>query len=149
MKLLVLNGPNLDQLGKREPETYGRFTLAELEGEVRDLASELGVDVECRQSNHEGVLIEWLHNAPNESFGGVVLNAAGYTHTSVALRDAVASVSIPVVEVHLTNVHAREGFRHNSLLSAVCEGTIGGFGIRSYAAAIYALARDNQAASAS
>lgn len=148
MKLLVLNGPNLDQLGKREPETYGRFTLAELEGEVRDLAERLDVEVECRQSNHEGVLIEWLHQAPTDEFDGVVLNAAGYTHTSVALRDAVASIHLPVVEVHLTNVHAREPFRHQSLLSAVCAGTVGGFGIRSYAAAIYALAHAAPGASA-
>jgi len=138
--ILVLNGPNLNLLGSREPDIYGRLTLGELEQQCSDWARELGMSVECRQSNHEGELIDWLQKAAQTGFRGVILNAAAYTHTTVALRDAVAAVSLPVIEVHLSNVFAREEFRHRSMLSAVCAGTITGLGPLSYKAALVALA---------
>jgi 3-dehydroquinate dehydratase-2 len=138
--ILVLNGPNLNLLGKREPELYGRLSLAELEERCRAWAEELGTSADCRQSNSEGVLIDWLQGAEGEGAAGVVFNAAGFTHTSVALRDAVAAITIPVIEVHLSNVFARERFRHRSLLSPVCRGTITGLGALSYRAALVALA---------
>jgi 3-dehydroquinate dehydratase-2 len=137
--ILVLNGPNLNLLGQREPELYGRLTLAELDQRCRAWAEELGTSAECRQSNGEGDLIDWVQGAAAEGASGVVLNAGGYTHTSVALRDAVAAIPLPVVEVHLSNVHARERFRHRSLLSPVCRGTITGLGALSYKAALVAL----------
>jgi 3-dehydroquinate dehydratase II len=138
--ILVLNGPNLNRLGKREPHVYGHTTLADLEALCVTWGAEWGLTVVCRQSNHEGVLIDWLHAAEDEGVRGVVLNPGGLTHTSVALRDAVAAIPIPVIEVHLSNVHAREAFRHHSFLSAVCRGTISGLGVTGYRAAILALA---------
>ena len=140
--ILVLNGPNLNRLGTREPEVYGKTTLSELEAQCRRWGEELGQAVRCHQSNDEGQLIDWLHQAANEGVRGIVLNAGGLTHTSVALRDAVSSIPTPVVEVHLSNVHAREPFRHHSYLSAVCAGTVTGLGIYSYEAAIRFLTRD-------
>lgn len=134
--ILVLNGPNLNLLGTREPEVYGTGTLDDLDGLCAGWAADLGLGVTCRQSNHEGQLIDWLHAAADQGFTGVILNAGGLTHTSVALRDAVAGIRLPVIEVHLSNVHAREEFRHTSLLSAVCRGVIAGFGVRSYQAAL-------------
>lgn len=131
-KILVLHGPNLNLLGSREPEVYGRLTLTELDGRLAQLAAELGVTVACRQSNVEGQLIDWLHGASQEGFGAVVLNPGGYGHTSVALRDAVAAIGLPVIEVHLSNIHAREKFRHHSHLSAVAAGVISGLGVDSY-----------------
>jgi len=131
MKILILHGPNLNLLGIREPEVYGSMTLESLNEKLIAEGQKMGVEVTCQQSNHEGILIDALHNA-NEWADGVVFNPAGYTHTSVALRDAIASIEIPVVEVHLSNVYAREEFRHKSLLSAVCKGKITGFGWRSY-----------------
>lgn len=138
--ILVLNGPNLDLLGRREPEVYGRGTLADLETLCRKAGAEHGVDVLCRQSNHEGELVDWLHRAADEGATGIVLNPGGLAHTSVVLRDAVAGIAVPVVEVHLSNVHARERFRHRSLTAAVCAGSIVGLGQEGYAAAIRYLA---------
>lgn len=127
----VINGPNLNLLGVRQPEVYGRTTLAEIEAGLQTRAGELGVALECRQSNHEGQLVDWIHESRGRATA-IVLNAAGYTHTSVALRDAIASVGVPVVEVHLSNIHAREEFRHHSVIAPVCRGQICGFGPDSY-----------------
>lgn len=131
MNILFLNGPNLNLLGTREPEKYGRTTLAEIEQLVRAEASNLGAKIEFRQSNLEGELVTWIQEARGH-FDAIVLNAAAYTHTSVALRDAIAAVQIPTIEIHLSNVHARESFRHHSVIAAVCEGQITGFGAKSY-----------------
>ncbi len=138
--ILVLNGPNLNLLGRREPEVYGRATLADLERACHDAGRELGVEVVCRQSNHEGQLIDWLHGAAAEGATGVVLNPGGYTHTSVALRDAIAGIAVPVIEVHLSNVHARERFRHRSLVAGVCLGSVLGLGVDGYRLAVRHLA---------
>jgi 3-dehydroquinate dehydratase-2 len=139
MKILVLHGPNLNLLGTREPEVYGSMDLDEIDARLVEQGRELGVEVTCRQSNHEGALIDALQDAWVWA-DGVIFNPGGYTHTSVALRDAVAAIGIPVVEVHLSNVYAREEFRHKSLLSAVCKGKITGLGWRSYKLALTYLA---------
>ena len=131
MKILVLHGPNLNLLGTREPEVYGSMALADINDKLIELGRELGVEVTCEQSNHEGALIEILHEARTWA-NGVVFNPGAYTHTSIALRDAISGIQIPVVEVHLSNVYAREEFRHVSMISAVCKGKITGFGWRSY-----------------
>lgn len=131
MRILVLHGPNLNLLGTREPQTYGTTTLAEIDGRLRALAVELGASCEAFQSNHEGVLIDRIQEARGR-FDGILINAAGLTHTSVALRDALLSVAIPFVEVHITNVYAREAFRHSSLLSDAAAGVVFGFGPRGY-----------------
>ena len=143
--VLVLNGPNLNLLGSREPGVYGTATLADAEDLCRQEAGRYGLAVEARQSNHEGELVDWLQEAGRRFADGdavgVVLNAGSYTHTSVALRDAIAGTVVPVVEVHVSNVYAREEFRHHSYLSAVAVGVLVGFGVDGYALAVAALAR--------
>jgi 3-dehydroquinate dehydratase-2 len=144
-RVLVLNGPNLNLLGTREPGVYGRATLDDVLELCRAEGRRWGLDVEARQSNHEGVLVDWLQEAGRAhaagDLAGVVLNAGAYTHTSVALRDAVAGTGVPVVEVHVSNVHAREAFRRTSYLSAVAAGVVVGFGVDGYALAVAGLAR--------
>lgn len=138
MKILILHGPNLNLLGTREPEVYGSMTLDNINDKLSDLGRELGAEIKCIQSNHEGVLIDALHEA-RTSMDGVVFNPGGYTHTSIALRDAISAIQIPVIEVHLSNVYAREEFRHVSMISAVCKGKIVGLGWRSYTLGLRAL----------
>jgi 3-dehydroquinate dehydratase II len=140
VRLEVLHGPNLNLLGEREPDVYGRLTLAEVDEAIRAEAAELGIEVGVFQSNHEGALIDRIHETAGGA-AGFVVNAAGYSHTSVALRDALVAVARPFVEVHLSNVWAREGFRRKSLLAPVALGTVGGFGVRSYTLALRGLAR--------
>ncbi|MCB9601089.1 MAG: type II 3-dehydroquinate dehydratase [Sandaracinus sp.] len=137
-RVLVLHGPNLNLLGTREPEIYGRTTLAEIDARLLALGAELGATVECRQSNHEGVLLDWIH-AARGTFDGILINPGAFTHTSLALADAVAGVAIPTVEVHLSNVHAREPIRQKSYVGAKCVGTVSGFGPDSYALGLRAL----------
>lgn len=134
--IFVLNGPNLNLLGLREPEIYGSDTLDDIAGKLEDRAQELGVDVEVRQSNHEGHLIDWIHEAQGDDAKAILLNAAGFTHTSVALHDAIKAVAVPVIEVHLSNPHAREEFRHKSYVGGAAKGTISGFGAFSYLLAL-------------
>ena len=131
MKILFLNGPNLNLLGTRQPEIYGRTTLADIESMVRERALRLGVEIEFRQTNHEGELVTWIQQARGQ-VAAIVLNAAAYTHTSIALRDAITAVEIPTIEIHLSNVHSREIFRHHSFIAGVCRGQISGFGADSY-----------------
>lgn len=142
MKILCLNGPNLNMLGQREPSVYGRTTLTEIEAKVRKKAAQLGATAEFRQSNLEGELVGWIQEASGK-FDVIVLNAAAYTHTSVALRDAIAAAGVPTIEVHLSNVHAREKFRHKSLIAPVCVGQIAGFGANSYILAVEAAVNIN------
>ena len=130
-KILVLNGPNLNLLGKRQPEIYGKATLPDIENQVRALAKELGVEIDFRQSNSEAELVTWIQQAEGR-FAALVINPAAYTHTSVAMRDAISAVGIPTVEIHLSNIHKREPFRHHSYIAEVAVGQIAGFGVNSY-----------------
>jgi 3-dehydroquinate dehydratase-2 len=139
--VFVLNGPNLNLLGTREPEIYGADTLDDIAGRLEDQAQTLGLAIDMRQSNHEGHLIDWLHEANQAGAKAVILNAGAYTHTSIALRDAIKGVAVPVIEVHLSNPHARESFRHVSHIAPVARGTIAGFGAEGYALALDAAAR--------
>lgn len=138
MKILILNGPNLNLLGTREPGIYGALDLGGIEQRARETAAELGVELGFRQSNDEGQLVSWIQDAEGV-WDGVVLNAAAYTHTSVAIRDAIAAIRAPVVEVHLSNIHARESFRHHSMIVPVCCGQISGFGPDSYCLGVRAI----------
>ena len=143
MRILFLNGPNLNLLGQREPEVYGRETLADIEAAVRKRAKELKAKVDFRQSNVEGELVGWIQQAKGK-FDVIVLNAAAYTHTSIALRDTIAAVGLPTIEIHLSNVHAREKFRQKSLIAPVCCGQITGFGSKSYILAVEASVHVNE-----
>lgn len=136
--IFVLNGPNLNMLGKREPGIYGGKTLKDIETDCITAGNDLGFDVEFRQSNHEGVLVDWLHEAGERAIG-VAINAGAYTHTSVALHDAIRAITVPVIEVHISNVHAREEFRHKSMIAPAAKGVICGFGPYSYIMALSAL----------
>lgn len=143
ISIYVINGPNLNLLGTRQPEVYGATTLADIEGMCRTTAAQLGVRVDFIQSNHEGALVDAIHAAKG-THDGIVLNAGAYTHTSVALMDAIASVELPVVELHLSNIHAREAFRHKSFIAPVALGQICGFGAAGYPLALHALSEHLQ-----
>jgi 3-dehydroquinate dehydratase-2 len=137
--VFILNGPNLNLLGRREPGIYGDMTLGALNASCVTWAKDFGAEAICRQSNREGELVEWLHEAGDQSAAGIVLNAGAYTHTSVALHDAVRGIEVPVIEVHLSNIHARETFRHTSMIAPVARGSISGLGPLGYKLAIAAL----------
>ncbi|MDW0117324.1 type II 3-dehydroquinate dehydratase [Sporosarcina thermotolerans] len=138
MKLLVLNGPNLNRLGKREPDIYGAETLADVEQKLQTIASESFVELFFYQSNSEGALIDKIHEAYDFGYDGIIFNPGAYTHTSIAIRDAIASVDIPVIEIHISNIHSREPFRHTSLIAPVCIGQLSGFGTSGYELALQA-----------
>ena len=130
-KILILNGPNLNLLGTRQPDIYGRLTLAQIEKRVRALAKELAVEIDFRQSNSEGELVTWIQQAAGK-FAAIVINPAAYTHTSLAMRDAISAVGVPTIEIHISNIHKREQFRHHSFIAEVAVGQIAGFGLDSY-----------------
>lgn len=139
-KILVIHGPNLDLLGTREPSIYGQVTIREIDENLKKLGKELGVEVESYQSNHEGEIVSKIGQAP-DAYGAIVINPAAYTHTSIAIRDAVSAVKIPTVEVHLSNIYAREEFRHHSLVAPVARGQVSGFGPQSYELGLRAAVR--------
>lgn len=138
MRILFINGPNLNLLGTREPGIYGAFTLSEIEDRVRTKARELGIEIDFKQSNCEGELINWIQKA-RQVYDGIVINAGAYTHTSIGIRDAISAVGIPTVEIHLSNIYARESFRHNSMIAPVSIGQISGFGWYSYILGLLAI----------
>jgi 3-dehydroquinate dehydratase, type II len=138
MKILVINGVNMNMLGLRETEKYGTMTLKDLEKELYAFSFELGIDIETFQSNFEGEIVEKIHSS-KDNFDGIIINAGAYTHTSIAIRDAISSINVPTVEVHMTNIYKREEFRHHSYLAGVCVGQISGFGINSYKLGIKAV----------
>jgi 3-dehydroquinate dehydratase-2 len=137
--VLVLSGPNLHLLGARETKIYGRLTLAQIHEQLEQVATERGCRIDCRQSNHEGALVDWIGNAKKEHFDGLIINPGAYTHTSIALLDAIRAASLPAVELHLSNPDAREPFRHRSMIAAACLGRVAGFGPNSYVVALRAL----------
>jgi 3-dehydroquinate dehydratase-2 len=139
-KIAIINGPNLDRLGRREPHIYGKETLADLERQLRDQAGASGVEVSFFQSNHEGAIIEHIASLADSDASGVIINGAGLTHTSVALRDAITASALPTVEVHISNIHAREEFRHHSMTGGACIGVITGLGLAGYSLALRFLA---------
>lgn len=134
-KILIINGPNLNMLGTREPEIYGKTTLKDIENELKVAAEKNNIEIECFQSNHEGDIVDKICSAKN-NFSAIIINPAAYTHTSVAIRDAISSVDIPTIEVHISNVYSREEFRHNSLIAPVCTGQIAGLGTKGYLLAL-------------
>ncbi len=138
MKILIIHGPNLNLLGLREPDIYGNESLNDINLKIRARAEQLKLEPVCRQSNHEGVIIDWLQAAATEKFSAIVINPAAFTHTSVAIRDAIAAISLPVIEVHLSNIYKREEFRQKSLTAPACQGSISGFGSNSYLLALEA-----------
>ena len=140
MKILLLNGPNLQLLGSREPDIYGKTTLASIVSDVTGLGKKFNIEVEAFQSNSEGDLVTIIGDAPRNGFAGIIINPAAYTHTSVAIRDAIAAAALPAVEVHLSNINSREAFRHESLTAPACIGVVAGFGAFSYQMALRALA---------
>ena len=146
MNLLVLHGINLNMFGQRDPGHYGTATLADIDAALRQLAGELGVTIECFQSNHEGAMCERIHQAHRDAVDGVLINAGAWTHTSIAIRDALAILKCPIVEVHMSNIHAREPFRHRSFIADIARGQICGFGVDSYLLGLRALAGQAQAA---
>jgi 3-dehydroquinate dehydratase-2 len=139
--VLVLSGPNLDRLGRREPEIYGSDTLRDVHAALEAVAAARGIDVDCRQTNHEGLLVDWIGAAPDEGFSGILLNAGAYTHTSYAIYDAIKWTKLPTVEVHISNPDAREPFRHVSVIAAACTARVSGFGPESYSVALDGLLR--------
>lgn len=146
MKILMLHGINLNMFGKRDPAQYGTMTLAEIDGRAQALARELGVELECFQTNNEGAMCERIHQAHGEKVDGVIINAGAWTHYSYGIRDALAILEVPVIEVHMSNIHAREEFRHHSVLAAIAKGQICGFGVDSYLLGLRAVVSAAQAA---
>lgn len=143
MKILCLNGPNLNRLGKREPSVYGTESLTDIENSLIQYGKQYQVNISCFQSNHEGQLIDWIHEAEDNNVEGIILNPGAYTHTSYAIRDAIASITIPVIEVHISNIHKREAFRHLSVIAAVCVGQISGLGSFGYQLALETFIKRN------
>lgn len=139
MKILVIHGPNLDLLGKREPDIYGKTTLAQINSKLKQLAKKYKVQLDILQSNHEGDIVDCIGSAKKDKIDTIIINPAAYTHTSVAIRDAIAACGVPAIEVHLSNIYAREDFRHTSLIAPVCKGQISGFGSQSYYLALTAV----------